>query len=115
MLQCSKKPRFGFLRKNAPLPVMDYGLALALIDAYSYFMNEILDLLERRVHSLLDEMSALQREKDELRRDLTEKTGHLAEENASLKEALAQEKTARETAAERINALLQRLTERMPE
>lgn len=86
-----------------------------MIDAYSYFMNEILDLLEQRVHSLLDEMNVLQRENDQLQRDLTEKTGHLMEENASLKEALAREKTARETAAERVNALLQRLTDRMPE
>lgn len=86
-----------------------------MIDAYSYSMNETLDLLEQRVHSLLDEMNALQRENDQLRRDLTEKTGHLTEENASLKEALAREKNARETAAERINALLQRLTDRTPE
>jgi cell division septum initiation protein DivIVA len=78
-------------------------------------MNEILDLLEQCVHSFLDEMSALRRENDQLQRDMTEKTGHLAEENASLKEAFAREKAARETAAERINALLQRLTDRMSE
>lgn len=71
--------------------------------------------MEQRVHSLLDEMNALQRENDQLRRDLTEKTGHLTDENASLKEALAREKAARETAAERISALLQRLTDRIPE
>ncbi|CAK7037240.1 MAG: hypothetical protein DELT_00618 [Desulfovibrio sp.] len=88
------------------------GLALDLIDAYSYSMNELLDLLEQRVLSLADEMSALQRENSQLRRDLTEKTGSLAEENLALQEALAREKAARETAAERINALLQRLTDR---
>ena len=78
-------------------------------------MNELLDLLETRVTALLDEVQALRAENEQLRRDLTEKTGPLAEENAALQEALAQEKSARETAATRIDGLLQRLTERMPE
>lgn len=94
---------------------LNTGLALAVIDAYSYSMNEILDLLEQHVLSLLEETDALRRENARLQRDLTEKTGLLAEEKSALQEALAQEKAARETAAERINALLQRLTERKPE
>lgn len=78
-------------------------------------MNELLDLLEQRIQSLLDEVDALQRDNAGLRRDLTEKKGLLTEENEMLKEALAREKNAREAAAERINALLQRLSGRVPE
>lgn len=78
-------------------------------------MNELLDLLEQRIQSLLDEVDALRRDNAGLRRDLTEKQGLLTEENEMVKEALAREKTAREAAAERINALLQRLAGRVPE
>ena len=78
-------------------------------------MKELLDLLDERVASLLEEAHALRQENARLQRDLTEKTGPLSEENAALKEALAQERNARETAANRIDALLQRLTKHMPE
>ena len=78
-------------------------------------MKELLDLLEERVTSLLEETHALKQENARLRRELVEKTGPLAEENAALQEALAQERNARETAANRIDALLQRLTRHMPE
>ena len=78
-------------------------------------MKELLDLLEERVTSLLGEVDAVRRENARLRRDLTEKAGLLAEENATLKEALAQERTARENAANRIDSLLQRLAKHMPE
>ena len=78
-------------------------------------MKELLDLLEERVTSLLEETDALRQENTQLQRDLAEKTGSLAEENSALREALAQERTARETAASRIDALLQRLTTRLPE
>ena len=78
-------------------------------------MKELLDLLDERVTSLLEEVHGLRQENEQLWRDLTDKTDPLEKENAALKEALAQERTARETAAERIDALLQRLTKRMPE
>ena len=90
-------------------------LALAQDDAYTRIMKELLDLLEERVNSLLGEVQALRRENDQLRRDLADKVAPLADENASLKNALAEEQTTRETAARRIDALLRRLSERMPE
>ena len=73
-------------------------------------MKELLDLLEERVTALLDEVRALQQENAQLKQDLTDKLGPLTEENSALRDALAQEQTARETAANRIDALLQRLT-----
>ncbi len=78
-------------------------------------MKELLDLLDERVTSLLEEVHGLRRENEQLRHDLTDKTDPLEKENAMLKEALAQERTAKETAAERIDGLLQRLTKRMSE
>ncbi len=78
-------------------------------------MKELLDLLDERVTSLLEEVHVLRQENAQLQRDLSEKTGSLAEENSALREALAQERNARETAANRIDALLQRLTKHMPE
>lgn len=77
-------------------------------------MNDLLDLLETRAAALLDEIQALRAENEKLRRDDTEKTGILTEENAALRDALAREKSAREAAAVRIDGLIQRLTERMP-
>jgi cell division protein ZapB len=78
-------------------------------------MKELLDLLEERVTSLLGEVDAVRQENTRLRQDLTEKAGLLAEENATLKEALAQERNARESAANRIDALLQRLAKHTPD
>ena len=78
-------------------------------------MKELLDLLDERVTSLLEEVHGLRQENEQLWQDLTDKIDPLEKENAALKEALAQERTAKETAAERIDALLQRLTKRTPE
>ncbi len=78
-------------------------------------MKELLDLLDERVTSLLEEVHGLRRKNEQLRQDLAGKIGPLEKENATLKEALAQERAAKETAAERIDTLLQRLTKRMPE
>lgn len=72
-------------------------------------------MLEERVSSLMEEAHALRQENKELKQDLTDKTGPLADENSALREALAQERTARETAANRVDALLQRLTQHIPE
>ena len=78
-------------------------------------MKELLDLLEERVTALLRETQALKQENENLRRELTEKTVPLAEENRSLHDALAQEQAVKEAAAKRIDALLLRITERLPE
>ncbi len=78
-------------------------------------MKELLDVLDERVASLLREIDALRQENAQLRQGLAEKTGSLAEENAALQEALAQERIAKQTAASRIDSLLQRLAEHMPE
>ncbi len=78
-------------------------------------MKELLDLLEERVTALLQETQALRQENETLRRELSDKTAPLAEENRSLHDALAQEQAIKETAAKRIDALLLRITERIPE
>ena len=78
-------------------------------------MKELLDQLETRITSLLDENRALQQENEQLRRDSADKLAPLAEENRALQEALAQERAAKDEAAGRIDALLQRLTGRIAE
>ena len=78
-------------------------------------MKELLDLLEERVSSLMDEVHALRQENAQLRRDMTEKTAPLVEQNSVLQEALDQERNTREAAAKRLDALLQRLNEHMPD
>ncbi len=78
-------------------------------------MKELLDALDERVTTLLGEIDSLRQENIQLRQDLAEKTAPLAEENAALQEALAQERIAKQTAVSRIDSLLQRLAEHMPE
>lgn len=78
-------------------------------------MKELLDQLENRIASLLDERHALQRENEQLRRDSADKLAPLAEENRVLQDALTQERAAKDEAARRIDALLQRLTGRVTE
>lgn len=78
-------------------------------------MKELLDRLENRITSLLDERNALQQENEQLRRDSADKLAPLVEENRELQETLTQERTAKEEAARRIDALLQRLTGRVTE
>ena len=78
-------------------------------------MKELLDQLENRIASLLDERHALQRENEQLRRDSADKLAPLTEENRVLQDALAQERAAKDEAARRIDALLQRLTGRVTE
>lgn len=78
-------------------------------------MKELLDLLDERVGSLLRETDALRQENAQLRQNLAERTGSLAEENTVLQEALAQERAAKEMAANRIDSLLQCLAKHMPE
>ena len=73
-------------------------------------MKEILDELESRIASLLDERHALQQENKQLQRDFAEKLAPLTEENKALLGALSQERAAKDEAAKRIDALLQRLT-----
>lgn len=78
-------------------------------------MKELLDLLDEGVTSLMEEVRTLRRENNQLRQDMAELTGPLTEENAALHKALAEEQNTRETAVQRIDALLQRLTDRIPE
>lgn len=78
-------------------------------------MKELLDQLEDRVSALLDETRALRRENEQLRQDLAERTAPLTEENRALQDALTLERDAKEVAAKRIDALLQRLTGRVTE
>lgn len=78
-------------------------------------MKELLDLLENHVTSLMEATNTLQQENIQLKQDIVKKTESLAEENAALREALVQERTAREAAAGRIDVLLQRLTKHLQE
>ena len=78
-------------------------------------MKELLDLLEERIGGLLEETHSLRLENDRLRQELATGTSSLTEENHALRDALAQEQTVRETATHRIDALLLRLKERLPE
>lgn len=78
-------------------------------------MKELLDLLEERVGALMDEVQILQRENVQMKQNLADITGPLTEENSALRDALAQEQSARETAASRIDTLLQRLTKHTEE
>lgn len=78
-------------------------------------MKELLDLLEERVTALIDEVRDLRRDNAQMKQELKEKIDSLAEENSALRDTLAQEQNTRETAASRIDALLQRLTEHTAE
>ena len=72
-------------------------------------MKELLDLLEERVASLLVETHTLRQENERLRRELQESAAPLAEENTTLRAALTEERSVRETAVQRIDALLHRI------
>lgn len=78
-------------------------------------MKELLDMLEARVASLLDERDHLRQEIETLRGELERAEGPLQEEVSSLREELAREKAVREVATQRIDALLLRVKERIPE
>lgn len=69
---------------------------------------ELLDLLEQRVGSLLDEVTALRAENRRLREDVAAGQ-HKVEEIRVLQEELAQEKQVREQALTRVDALLRRI------
>lgn len=69
---------------------------------------ELLDLLEQRVGSLLDEATALRAENRRLREDVAAGQQRI-EEIRALQEALAQEKQVREQALSRVDALLRRI------
>lgn len=69
---------------------------------------ELLDLLEQRVGSLLDEVTALRAENRRLREDVAAGQ-HRVEEIRVLQEELAQEKQVREQALTRVDALLRRI------
>ncbi len=77
-------------------------------------MKELLDLLEERITRLLEETNGLRLENDRLRQELASGAS-LGEENRTLRDALAQEVSVRETATRRIDELLSRLKERIPE
>ena len=72
-------------------------------------MKELLDLLDERVASLMQEVDVLRQENTNLRREMAEQAAPLVSENQTLRDALSQEKAVREAAAGRIDALLNRL------
>lgn len=78
-------------------------------------MKELLDTLEAKIVALLEERDSLHRELGELRGEQARAVEPLRQEIASLKEELATEQAVRETATQRIDALLLRVKERIPE
>ena len=78
-------------------------------------MKELLDLLEERVTSIMEEVHILRQENMQLRQDSTIKIEQMAEEVAELREALSKERDVKEMAANRIDTLLQRLTKQITE
>ncbi len=69
---------------------------------------ELLDLLEQRVGSLLDEVAALRVENRRLREEVAAGQ-HKDEEIRALRDEVAQEKQVREQALTRVDALLRRI------
>lgn len=69
---------------------------------------ELLDLLEQRVGSLLDEVAALRVENRRLREEVAAGQ-HKDEEIRALRDEAAQEKQVREQALTRVDALLRRI------
>ena len=69
---------------------------------------ELLDLLEQRVESLLDEAAALRVENRRLREEVAAGQ-HKDEEIRALRDEVAQEKQVREQALTRVDALLRRI------
>lgn len=75
---------------------------------------ELLDLLEKRIASLVTALTNLRQENGQLREQLSVATSLCAqqqEELVSLKEALVQEGQLKDTVLERIEFLLQRLND----
>ena len=69
---------------------------------------ELLDLLEQRVGSLLDEVAALRVENRRLREEVAAGQ-HKDEEIRALRDEAAQEKQVREQALMRVDAMLRRI------
>ena len=67
---------------------------------------EPLELLERRVASLIAEITALRKENTKLRKALSGNTSSLTQENNRLKLSLGEEQQAREAMQKRLEALL---------
>jgi FtsZ-binding cell division protein ZapB len=78
-------------------------------------MKELLDQLELKISTLLDERDALRKELEELRGEQARALPPLREEITALKKELAEEQAVREAATQRIDALLLRVKERIPE
>lgn len=75
---------------------------------------ELLDLLEKRVNTLVTEITQLRQENGSLREQLSASQVMCAQQQGeltSLKEALAQESQLKDAVLERIEFLLQRLQE----
>lgn len=74
---------------------------------------ELLNQLESRITELLDQLDALQKENAVLREQLTNEINTVAEENARLSQELEQERQRNNEAAERVEAIMGRLRERL--
>ncbi|MEG2173758.1 MAG: cell division protein ZapB [Desulfovibrionaceae bacterium] len=73
---------------------------------------ELLDLLEKRISTLMSELTRLRHENDQLRKQLSDANATCAQQEgevSTLKEALVQEGQLKDTVLERIEFLLQRL------
>lgn len=96
-------------RKTARKRRFNSNSMLDYLEEWRYLKGmELLDLLEQRVGSLLDEVTALRAENRRLREDVAAGQ-HRVEEIRVLQEELAQEKQVREQALTRVDALLRRI------
>ncbi len=78
-------------------------------------MNELLDQLEAKMIGLMDQCEALRRDNDMLRQEFDRTLTPLRQEVETLREELARERSVREATTQRIDALLLRVKERIPE
>lgn len=95
---------------QAALPRAKKPSALAFIEGNAYLQAmELLDLLEQRVNTLLAEQARLREENAGLREKVSSGFVKMVAENRALKAALEEERSARQTVVDRIDALLLRL------
>ncbi|SIO00235.1 cell division protein ZapB [Halodesulfovibrio marinisediminis] len=71
---------------------------------------ELIDRLEQRLESLLEEIETLKNENIQLKEEVEVSLSVLEEENRSLKEELEQERSTKEAVMGRIDGLLSKLS-----
>lgn len=76
---------------------------------------EIMDILENKIDALLNELSSVERDKENVLHDYQTRLTELLAENTALKDELEQEKMLKNEILSRIDTLLLKLKERTHE